>query len=62
MREVRLLVERGLVETERVDNIDDGLLAILDTLVGVLSGRVGSDIWTEENVRTLYSCEIAYDS
>lgn len=42
--EVRLLVERGLVEAERVDDIDDGLGAVLGLLLGLLSGRVGTNI------------------
>jgi len=44
MCEVGLLVEAGLVETERVNDIDNGLCAVLDTLLGLLSGRVGADV------------------
>ena len=44
--EVGLLVEGGLVEAERVDNVDDGGGSILGTLVTtVLSGGVGTDVW-----------------
>jgi len=44
MCEVGLLVEAGFVETERVDNIDDGLGTVLNTFVGLLGGRVGADV------------------
>jgi len=44
MCEVGLLVEAGLVETERVDDIDDGLGTVLNTFVGLLGGRVGADV------------------
>lgn len=43
--EVGLLVERGLVEAERVDNVDDGGGLVVGTLVTtVLSGGVGTDV------------------
>jgi hypothetical protein len=43
---VGLLVEGGLVEAERVDNVDDGGGVILSALVAtILSGGVGTDIW-----------------
>jgi hypothetical protein len=43
---VGLLVEGGLVEAERVNNVDDGGGVILGTLVTtILSGGVGTDIW-----------------
>jgi hypothetical protein len=42
---VGLLVEGGLVEAERVNNVDDGGGVILGTLVTtILSGGVGTDI------------------
>lgn len=45
MAEVRLLVERGLLETERVDNVDDGLLALVSAiLVAALGGGVGASV------------------
>ena len=47
--EVGLLVEGGLVEAERVDNVDDGGGGILSTLVTtILSGGVGTDVWKME--------------
>jgi hypothetical protein len=47
--EVRLLVEGGLVEAERVDDVDGGGGGILSTLVTtVLSGRVGTDVWKRD--------------
>lgn len=43
--EVRLLVERGLVEAERVDDVDDGLGLVVGTLVTALLSRgVGTDV------------------
>lgn len=46
MCEVALLVELGLLETERVDNVVDLLDGILDTLLGLLGGSVGANIYT----------------
>jgi len=37
MTEVGLLVEGGLLETERVDDIDHGLGVLLDSLISILS-------------------------
>lgn len=42
--EVRLLVELGLVETERVDDIDDGLGLVVVVLGSVLSRGVGANV------------------
>lgn len=47
-----LLVERGLVETERVDNVVDLLSTILDTLLSFLSRCVGTGVYF---VLVLYS-------
>lgn len=43
--EVGLLVEAGLLETERVDNVDLGLLLVVGTLVVTALGRgVGTGV------------------
>lgn len=43
--EVGLLVERGLVQAERVNDIDDGLGLVIGTLITtILSRGVGTDI------------------
>lgn len=42
--EVRLLVELGLIETERVDDIDDGLGLVVVVLGSVLSRGVGANV------------------
>lgn len=42
--QVALLVEAGGLETERVDNVVDLDLGILNTLVGLLSGSVGTGV------------------
>jgi hypothetical protein len=42
--EVALLVELGLLETERVDDIDLGLELVISTLLGLLSGSVGTSV------------------
>jgi hypothetical protein len=43
--EVCLLVELGLLETERVDNVDPGLLLVVTTLlVAALGGSVGTGV------------------
>jgi hypothetical protein len=43
--EVGLLVERGLVELERVDDVDLGLLGLVSTvLVAALGGSVGAGV------------------
>jgi hypothetical protein len=44
MAEICLLVEGGLVETERVDNVVDLDGAILDTFLGLLSRCVGTSV------------------
>jgi hypothetical protein len=44
--EVALLVEASSVQTERVDNIDDLLLGVLGTLLSLLSGSVGTSVYT----------------
>ena len=44
--EVGLLVEGGLVEAERVDNVDDSGGGIVSTLITTLLSRgVGTDVW-----------------
>ena len=42
--QVALLVEAGLVQAERVDNIDLGLKLVIGTLLGLLSGSVGTGV------------------
>ena len=42
--EVALLVELGLLETERVDDIDLGLELVVGTLLLLLGGSVGSGV------------------
>jgi hypothetical protein len=42
--EVALLVELGLLETERVDDIDLGLEAVVGTLLSLLGGSVGTSV------------------
>ena len=42
--QVALLVEAGLVQTERVDDIDPGLERVISTLLGLLSGSVGTGV------------------
>jgi hypothetical protein len=44
MGEIRLLVERGLVQAERVDDVDDGLRLVLGTLISLLGRGVGADV------------------
>jgi len=43
--QVALLVERSALETERVDNVVDLDGRVLQGLLGLLSGRVGADVW-----------------
>jgi hypothetical protein len=43
--EVALLVELRLLETERVDDIDLGLEAVVGTLLSLLGGSVGTSVW-----------------
>ncbi len=42
--EVRLLVEAGGLESERVDNVVDSLAAILKFFAGFFGGGIGTDI------------------
>jgi hypothetical protein len=42
--QVALLVEAGLVQTERVDDVDLGLERVIGTLLGLLSGSVGTSV------------------
>jgi hypothetical protein len=42
--EVALLVELGLLETERVDDIDLGLELVVGTLLLLLGGSVGTGV------------------
>ena len=44
--QVALLVETGLVEAERVDDIDLGLGLVIGTLLLLLSGGVGTSVCT----------------
>ncbi len=45
MREIALLVEVGLLQPERVDDIDDLLLLVLDVVAAAFFGRgVGADV------------------
>lgn len=43
--EVALLVERGALETERVDNVVDLDIGVLESLLGLLSGSVGTSVY-----------------
>lgn len=43
--EVALLVEAGLVEAERVDDIDLLLRRVLDTLLGLLSRGIAASVY-----------------
>jgi hypothetical protein len=49
--EVALLVEAGGLETERVDDVVDLDLGILKTLLGLLSGSVGTGVYNGIHVR-----------
>lgn len=49
--QVALLVEAGGLETERVDDVVDLDLGILKTLVGLLSGSVGTSVYKRMYVR-----------
>lgn len=49
--QVALLVEAGGLETERVDDVVDLDLGILNTLVGLLSGSVGTSVYKRMYVR-----------
>ncbi len=49
--QVTLLVEAGGLETERVDDVVDLDLGILKTLVGLLSGSVGTSVYKRMYVR-----------
>jgi hypothetical protein len=42
--EVALLVEAGLVQAERVDDIDLSLGLVVGTLLGLLGGSVGTSV------------------
>ena len=42
--EVALLVERGLLETERADDVVDLDDLVLEILSGLLGGSVGTDV------------------
>lgn len=42
--QVALLVEAGGLETERVDDVVDLDLGILETLLGLLSGSIGTGV------------------
>lgn len=44
MREVRLLVELGLVQSEGVDDVNHGLGLVLGIVSRVLGGSVGSNV------------------
>jgi hypothetical protein len=44
--QVALLVETSLVEAERVDDIDLGLSLVVGTLLLLLSGGVGTSVYT----------------
>ena len=45
MAKIRLLIERGGLETERVDHVVDLDGTILDTLIGFLSRCIGSGVY-----------------
>jgi hypothetical protein len=44
VRQVRLLIERGALEPERVDNIVDLDRCVLNALLSLLGGRVGANV------------------
>ena len=44
MAEVALLVEAGLVQPERVNDIDDGLRLVVGAVLGIFGGGVGARI------------------
>lgn len=44
--EVALLVEAGLVQAERVDDVDLGLLLVVGSLLLLLSGSIGTGVYT----------------
>ena len=46
MGDVRLLVKLGGLEAERVDNVVDLDSSILNTLFGLLSGSVGTGVYS----------------
>lgn len=50
-----LLVELGLLETERVDNVVDLDLGVLESLLSLLSGSVGTSV-CEESILALCCC------
>jgi hypothetical protein len=56
---VGLLVELGALVAERVDDVVDLDGLVLDTLVGLLSRSVGTDVWSDANVRPLVSLVLA---
>jgi hypothetical protein len=45
MAEVSLLVKLGGLETERVDNVVDLDSSVLNTLLGLLGGSVGTSVY-----------------
>jgi len=45
MAEIALLVEAGLVQAERVDNVKDLRGGIFGTLLGFLGGGVGTNVY-----------------
>lgn len=49
--QVALLVEAGGLETERVDDVVDLDLGILNALVGLLGGSVGTSVCNRMYVR-----------
>jgi hypothetical protein len=49
--EVRLLVELGALEAERVDDVVDLDGLVLDTLVSLLGGSVGANICVDRMLR-----------
>lgn len=53
MRKIRFLVELCLVESERVDDVDYGLLAVIDAVLALLCRGVGTGICGEVSVRRL---------
>jgi len=47
MAKILLLVERGLLKSERVDDIVDLFGRVLDTLLGLFSRCVGAGVYME---------------
>jgi hypothetical protein len=56
MAEIWLLVERGRIQTERVDDVVNLDSTILDTLLGLLSRSIGTGVYFLLSAVVLYLC------